>query len=163
MIANRLRTSTQRLLKWSLSYFTSLVNEDFEGREFIHICVPITDLYICFWWSRLHHVFNDCSRLFTALPVEDFISLQIAKWLAVPPCGRYISPCFGQWMWPFQVSPKALRRAFVWFSHPRLDPRVRSWNRASAYLRWHVMWEKNKQTTLRYYLSFWVGLYITAT
>lgn len=146
-------------------YFISLVNEDFEDRELIHFCVP-----------RVHHVVNDCGRLFTALPIEDSISIHISKWLVVPPCGRNISPhfintrfdcvtCFGQWMWASQVSSEALR-AFVWFSHPWLDPRVRrhmeqsrSWLAVACNVR-----ENNKQQQKQInYLSFWLRLCVSTT
>lgn len=114
------RMLVNRTLRLSLYYFASLVNEQLESRELIHLC-----------GTRVHHVFSDCGRLFTALPVEDFIFPPTAKWLAVPPCGRNISPlsinirfhrvtCFGQCMRAYQVPTEALR-VFVWLRHLRLD------------------------------------------
>ena len=70
-----------RMLSLSLYHFVSLINEHLEGREPIHLYV-----------TRVHHMFSDGGRLFTVLPVEDFIFSPTAKWPAVPPCGRNVSP-----------------------------------------------------------------------
>ena len=113
------------MLKLPLYYFVSLVNWHLEGRvkAGVHFCVP-----------RVHHVLDNSGRLFTALSVQDLAYPPIGKCFAEPPCGRIISfcfidikfdhvTCFGQQMWAFQVPTEDLR-AFVWFSHPRLDPKV---------------------------------------
>ena len=70
-----------RMLSLSLYHFVSLINEHLEGREPIHLYV-----------TRVHHMFSDGGRVFTVLPVEDFIFSPTAEWLAVPPCGRNVSP-----------------------------------------------------------------------
>lgn len=70
-----------RMLSLSLYHFVSLINEHLEGREPIHLYV-----------TRVHHMFIDGGRLFTVLPVENVIFPPTAKWLAVPPCERNVSP-----------------------------------------------------------------------
>lgn len=117
--------------------------------------VEIISLLFCFpgqwatWeqgtYSPLWHQGPSCAQwlwqIFHRPPCRRFYIPPTAKWLAVPPCGRNVSPlsinirfhhvtCFGQWMWAYQVPTEALR-VFVWLRHLRLDLRV-AWHGQSC-------------------------------